>query len=95
MQSIVDKLKGIINSLELNESIFCNGSYPLKEPIKLFFSKNKDDNIAHSICLPNITECDLKVLIESCSKASFGRDNQNVLDDSYRRALKIIPFNYL
>ena len=35
------------------------------------------------------TEAELKKLADACQPASFGRNDQNVFDPSYRKALKL------
>jgi len=36
-----------------------------------------------------MTEAELAVLLETCQPATFGRDAQDVLDESYRKAGKL------
>ena len=44
--------------------------------------------------LANPSQSDLKLLTEACAPATFGRNSEDILDESYRRAgkLNIVEF---
>ncbi|KAF9555440.1 hypothetical protein CPC08DRAFT_821089 [Agrocybe pediades] len=71
----------------LQELQYCSGTVPLDpESSKLFYEGQKD---AQVIDFMNATKEDLCRLSVACQPASFGRDQQDVYDESYRKAGKL------
>ncbi|KAF9063492.1 hypothetical protein BDP27DRAFT_1335043 [Rhodocollybia butyracea] len=56
---------------------------------KLYYCESADSVQAKSLNTANATEGQLASLISVCEAASFGRGTETVLDESYRKALKL------
>ncbi|KAA1470642.1 hypothetical protein DENSPDRAFT_774981 [Dentipellis sp. KUC8613] len=66
---------------------FVSGVLPLPSNLfKLFFSSGGD---SYCFDLANATQSQLDTLAGSCAPASFGLKNENVLDETYRKAGKM------
>ncbi|CAL1701341.1 unnamed protein product [Somion occarium] len=83
-------LKVHIETLEkafVGRAPFCSGSIPVApEDILLFYGKDKN---ARRLDFTDASEEDLRHLADTCDPASFGVDNEDVMDDSYRKAGKL------
>ncbi|KAI0276031.1 hypothetical protein BGY98DRAFT_935363 [Russula aff. rugulosa BPL654] len=55
----------------------------------LFYKVTKDSHDARHINLANVTPDELEQLAQACEPASFGRDKEDVLDETYRKAGKM------
>ena len=78
------------------ESRFCCGgvlSSPSK--IEVLYKKPSGDWSQHPVVFPGASESDLLNLIDVCSIASFGFDGKDVIDHTYRDALKLDPQNFM
>ncbi|KAF4618921.1 hypothetical protein D9613_009829 [Agrocybe pediades] len=72
---------------KLQELQYCTGTVPLNpESSKLFY---EGPNTVRVIDFMNVTEEDLSRLSLACQPASFGRDQQDVYDETYRKAGKL------
>ncbi|TRM62148.1 hypothetical protein BD626DRAFT_631325 [Schizophyllum amplum] len=86
-----DSLQGKIDMLRSSivyRIPYVHGTLPIgpNEEIKLFYGEQ--DN-AHCIDLARPTEERLNRLEEACQPATFGRDQKDVLDETYRKAGKM------
>ncbi|ESK89105.1 hypothetical protein Moror_5278 [Moniliophthora roreri MCA 2997] len=59
------------------------------ESCMLFYTTGQADSAAETINLANTSDAQLASLKRVCEAASFGVGSQNVLDDTYRKALKL------
>ncbi|KAF4618646.1 hypothetical protein D9613_009835 [Agrocybe pediades] len=81
----VDNLKGLLK--QLRDLPYCTGITPLDpESSTLFF---KTANGASFIDFTDPKDEDLSLLAAACQPASFGRGEEDVYDDSYRKAGKM------
>ncbi|KAF9483538.1 hypothetical protein BDN70DRAFT_289522 [Pholiota conissans] len=71
----------------VNVPPYCTGTVALELPQSLLFYRSQDE--ARFIDFANPTEDQLKALADACSPASFGRNQENVLDENYRKAGKM------
>ncbi|KIY64030.1 hypothetical protein CYLTODRAFT_381480, partial [Cylindrobasidium torrendii FP15055 ss-10] len=60
-----------------------------EEALNLFYRANATDTQANVLNLAKATPEQLHGLISACDAAPFGRGNQTVMDDTYRKALKL------
>ncbi|KAF8073371.1 hypothetical protein FPV67DRAFT_1477514 [Lyophyllum atratum] len=66
---------------------FCTGTVPVPHGnADLFYKQGKSSSW---LDLSQATEDDLKTLASACEPATFGRDQEDVLDESYRKAGKM------
>jgi hypothetical protein len=84
-------IKNIGRALENTSSCFtCSGSMTLSEPVCIYYkSKGPHTNGAcdtRHICLPT-SDTQLQDLMHACDVASFGIGDQEVVDETYRKAL--------
>ncbi|KAF9474000.1 hypothetical protein BDN70DRAFT_885327 [Pholiota conissans] len=61
---------------------YCSGTIELSAPLLFYRSENSSKCIDFS----NPTQEQLQDLADACAPASFGRNQENVLDESYRKA---------
>ncbi|KAF4618645.1 hypothetical protein D9613_009834 [Agrocybe pediades] len=72
---------------KLQKLPYCTGTVPLEpDASKLFFEGQSNVQV---IDFMNATNEDLVRLSLACQPASFGRDQQDVYDESYRKAGKL------
>ncbi|KAI0258970.1 hypothetical protein BC834DRAFT_974667 [Gloeopeniophorella convolvens] len=57
----------------------------------LFYKVSKEDRAARYIDLANASPEELEQLSQACERATFGRDQEDVMDESYRKARKMDP----
>ncbi|KAI9331731.1 hypothetical protein BDR26DRAFT_662449 [Obelidium mucronatum] len=85
---------------ELNHSFCVSGILPIsaESPVKILFEQDSDkqrlnpssvDSQVRKIVFPLVDVSQVEGLIEFCSPASFGFNSETVLDDNYRKALKL------
>ncbi|TPX67397.1 hypothetical protein SpCBS45565_g03829 [Spizellomyces sp. 'palustris'] len=71
-------------------SFACAGAIKLQDPIRIYYESNSPDSMEsttiRTMTLPNN---DLKELVDSCQPATFGVGTAEVMDESYRKALKM------
>ncbi|KAJ3545893.1 hypothetical protein NMY22_g2270 [Coprinellus aureogranulatus] len=65
----------------------CHGTIPLDPKEGSLFYKN--DQGSDYVDFANLKDQDIERLIAACGQATFGRGNQDVLDESYRKAWKM------
>ncbi|KAJ7583235.1 hypothetical protein C8J56DRAFT_1054994 [Mycena floridula] len=56
------------------------------ESLTLYYRENSEEKTARVINLSNASATELEALSQACQPASFGRGNEDVLDESYRKA---------
>ncbi|KND04556.1 uncharacterized protein SPPG_00280 [Spizellomyces punctatus DAOM BR117] len=90
-----EKTTDLLNNVRLafisQKSTFaCAGAIKLKDPIRIYYESNSPDSeeskTIRTVTLPNN---DLKELVDSCQPATFGVGKTEVMDESYRKALKM------
>ncbi|KAF7288952.1 Fe2OG dioxygenase domain-containing protein [Mycena indigotica] len=59
------------------------------DELVLFYKHGAGEDDARHISFNNATEEQLKRLAESCTRATFGRGTEDILDESYRKAGKL------
>ncbi|KAK0436954.1 hypothetical protein EV421DRAFT_1907729 [Armillaria borealis] len=85
MHPEVEKIRSIVDDVS-----FTSGSFKTKrEQCLLYYRCNPEDSAARVINLAHPTDAELNMLAEACKPAPFGRDSEEVLDDTYRKALKL------
>ncbi|PBK99926.1 hypothetical protein ARMGADRAFT_985887, partial [Armillaria gallica] len=85
MHPEVEKIRSIIDDVS-----FTSGSFKTKrEQCLLYYKCSPEDSTARVINLAHPTDAELNTLAEACKPAPFGRDSEEVLDDTYRKALKL------
>ncbi|KAH9831433.1 uncharacterized protein C8Q71DRAFT_715313 [Rhodofomes roseus] len=86
MSSLEEQLLGLRDCIQ-NKPPYCSGTLKLpSEDFLLYYGKGDD---VRRIDLSTATEESAKHLAESCDSATFGLNNQDVLDESYRKAGKL------
>lgn len=82
------RITPICAELPTNETTFvCSGIVPFDEPIGIYY-QSKDGQTRYSE-LPIKDPQELNRLMEACETASFGVGKQEVVDETYRKALKL------
>ncbi|KAK0489367.1 hypothetical protein IW261DRAFT_1641573 [Armillaria novae-zelandiae] len=85
MHPEVEKIRFIVDDVS-----FTSGSFKIKkEQCLLYYRCSPEDSAARAINLAHPTDAELNTLAEACKPAPFGRDSEEVLDDTYRKALKL------
>ncbi|KAJ6568121.1 hypothetical protein B0H10DRAFT_2109921 [Mycena sp. CBHHK59/15] len=86
---IDDRLKILRESLHAQVPPYTSGVEPVKaEDLVIYYNIEPEKN-ARWIDLGNATEEDLVALTSACQKATFGMNQEDVLDESYRKAGKM------
>ena len=73
----------------------CGGVLSSPSKIEVLYKKPSGDWSQHPVVFPGASESDLLNLIDVCSIASFGFDGKDVIDHTYRDALKLDPQNFM
>jgi len=88
LKNIEDKitaLKAVVENAQ-KPPVFVSGTWSVpKDALRLFYS---DQNAVQAIQFPAGEE-ECKALAAACQAATFGRNNEDVLDESYRKAGKM------
>ncbi|KAI0355264.1 hypothetical protein OH77DRAFT_1403697 [Trametes cingulata] len=93
MSTPSDLLTRLQHTLE-DHPPFCGGTVALKKKyFELYYGKKKPGYIDLSECDQGQTELD--ALESACDPASFGRNQETVLDESYRKAGKMDASNFM
>ncbi|KAJ7655334.1 hypothetical protein B0H17DRAFT_1021636 [Mycena rosella] len=86
--SIVDQLKILRRSLKVHVP-YTGGVHPVKaEDLLVFYATDEEGN-ARVVDLGNATEAHLTDMAAACQAATFGLNQTDVLDESYRKAGKM------
>ncbi|RXW16201.1 hypothetical protein EST38_g9657 [Candolleomyces aberdarensis] len=87
--SALEELQAKVQSLVAPN--FCTGMLPLETSEgKLFYCKGGSSDASFlSFADGVLHDGDIQKLVEACQQATFGRGNQDVLDESYRKAWKL------
>ncbi|KAF8955841.1 hypothetical protein BDZ97DRAFT_1764411 [Flammula alnicola] len=72
---------------EIDELPYCTGSVPLDSTTSTVFYRSGDN--AEALDFSNVADAQLEALAKACQPASFGVDQKDVLDESYRQAGKM------
>ncbi|KAH8114724.1 hypothetical protein DFH11DRAFT_1688810 [Phellopilus nigrolimitatus] len=81
------QLKALKTALIDTRPPYCAGTLPLPvEDFILFYGKDKSGS---RLDFCNATDEDVKHLADTCDAATFGRNQEDVLDESYRKAGKL------
>ncbi|KAJ7446577.1 hypothetical protein FB451DRAFT_1055059, partial [Mycena latifolia] len=86
--TIADHLKLLRQSLNVHVP-YAGGVHPVKPNELVVYYANDDEGNARFIDLANATEAQLGELAAACEPAPFGVNQENVLDESYRKAGKM------
>jgi hypothetical protein len=88
MSEVFKEIKKLTRKTEKEPVLFCCGSeVVLDEPVAIFFETKKEG--CSKITFPTTTHESLDELIDACSPASFGLGKEEILDPSYRNAVKL------
>ena len=101
------QLKDLVDGQKSTASFACGGAIPISTadtsqpegiqssgPVNIFWAEGDDGTHARRLALPLIHESNpgaLEALVHACSPATFGRGQQDVMDESYRKAGKLNP----
>ncbi|KAF5344303.1 hypothetical protein D9756_011599 [Leucocoprinus leucothites] len=86
-----DYIQGLRDTLKVQErehEPWTSGVVNLKGPESHLYYTRKDGS-HHLLNMAAISEGDIQDLVDACSPAPFGRGAESVLDDTYRKALKL------
>ncbi|KAJ3545892.1 hypothetical protein NMY22_g2269 [Coprinellus aureogranulatus] len=78
--------KGVLNAVTPN---VCHGSIPLDQKEGALFYKKDTSSDYIDFAARTANDEDIQRLVQECEQATFGRNNQDVLDESYRKAWKM------
>ncbi|RXW16208.1 hypothetical protein EST38_g9649 [Candolleomyces aberdarensis] len=87
--AVLEDLK--TNVLNVVAPSFCSGTLPLDRSLGSLFFKRGDGSDPGMIDFANVglQDGDIQKLVDVCQQATFGRGDQDVLDESYRKAWKL------
>ncbi|EGN97805.1 hypothetical protein SERLA73DRAFT_90914 [Serpula lacrymans var. lacrymans S7.3] len=72
-----------------DRTLYCGGTFSVSpDELVLYYGKN-DDEHSHRINFSRASEEQLELLSQTCQPATFGVNQQDVLDESYRKAGKM------
>ncbi|KAK6984886.1 Fe2OG dioxygenase domain-containing protein [Favolaschia claudopus] len=87
--AIADRMEILRNAIR-KTAPYTAGVRPVKpEDLVIYYNVNVEDNRARSIDLSNASDEALKDLAAACQKATFGLNQNDVLDETYRKAGKM------
>ncbi|KAJ3504189.1 hypothetical protein NLJ89_g8065 [Agrocybe chaxingu] len=86
MSLLNDFTTALLNAIQVP---YCTGSVTLDPAASTLFYKAPDSEGAELVDFAHPTETKLEALSKACQAATFGRAQQDVLDESYRKALKM------
>ncbi|KAH7890151.1 hypothetical protein F5I97DRAFT_1999997 [Phlebopus sp. FC_14] len=87
MDAIAKKVESIRALLNLPPP-YCSGTCPVpSDKFKLFYEVDSQNTSKIDLC--KATAADLDKLAKACLPATFGRNKEDVYDESYRKALKL------
>ena len=89
-KAVVESLGKLSGSLSCRFS--CGGELSSPDKIQLVY-KNEAGEL-RELVFPEASDADMQQLLDACSVASFGIDDQQVTDTSYRNALKLDPDHF-
>lgn len=84
----IQKIRDTLKNQQRDHEPWTSGTVELKgSDLHLYFTcKNGSP---HQINLGSISDDDIRALVDACEPAPFGRGPESVLDDNYRKALKL------
>ncbi|THH32207.1 hypothetical protein EUX98_g1994 [Antrodiella citrinella] len=86
------QLKSLQEAVTSSKLPYCSGTLSASPgDLNLYY---KNEQIARCLHFPTATEDDLEHLSHTCEPATFGRNGEDVLDDSYRKAGKLDAANF-
>ncbi|KAF7799446.1 hypothetical protein EIP86_010681 [Pleurotus ostreatoroseus] len=91
MSSTPDQRKQLqqLHNVIMSKPPYCSGTVPVeKDDLVVYYSKGEDES-AHRINLGAASAESLEHLAKTCDVATFGRNDEDVLDESYRKAGKL------
>lgn len=91
-KEVIKNLGGLAGGI--TSRFACGGELASPENVKLAYRANPQGHF-QEVVLPGASEVDIQQLLGACSIASFGLDDQQVTDASYRNALKLDPVDFL
>ena len=71
----------------------CGGELTSPDRIQLVYENTTGE--LHKVVFPGASDVDIQQLLDACSVASFGRNDQLVTDTNYRNSLKLDPNNFM
>ncbi|KAF6748371.1 hypothetical protein DFP72DRAFT_574982 [Ephemerocybe angulata] len=83
--TLEDLRQSIVDTITPN---YCHGGLLVDSSVSLFYKKGSDAGCLNFEGEP-VKDEDILKLIEVCEPATFGRGNEDVLDESYRKAWKL------
>ncbi|EIW85827.1 hypothetical protein CONPUDRAFT_98979, partial [Coniophora puteana RWD-64-598 SS2] len=88
-QTMLDHIHAIRTAVTARPT-HCRGTCEVpNDLLHLFYSKNAEDNQCSRINLSAASTDELAALASACQPATFGRNQENVLDETYRKAGKM------
>ncbi|EDQ99408.1 uncharacterized protein LACBIDRAFT_295984 [Laccaria bicolor S238N-H82] len=87
MSDVFPELSAVRDAISKDQP-FCTGTYSLTDNSgRLFFLSS--DGTTHCVDLANANDPKIHTLIAACERASFGLDNKDVSDETYRKAWEV------
>ncbi|TFK63427.1 hypothetical protein BDN72DRAFT_847639 [Pluteus cervinus] len=94
MSSIQAKITAVESAI-IKKPPFCTGHVQINERSSTLFYKTDDASNAKFLSLTSATTDDLQKLTNACLPAKFGLGQEDVLDESYRKARKMDIDNFM
>ncbi|KAJ6452252.1 hypothetical protein C8R45DRAFT_1041040 [Mycena sanguinolenta] len=85
MSTVDEKIENLKEALSKSHPV-CTGSSQISAEEATLVYGLKNDGSARWIDLANATPAELDALSDACQKATFGRNHEDVLDETYRKA---------
>ncbi|KIK57157.1 hypothetical protein GYMLUDRAFT_229413 [Collybiopsis luxurians FD-317 M1] len=85
MSSALDRIRAAVNHISFTSGTCCVAP----EFCQLYYKQSPNSVLASALNMANASEQELASLISVCEAAPFGRGTETVLDESYRKALKL------
>ena len=91
-ETVVENLGKLAESLSCRFT--CGGELTSPDKIQLMYKNSVKPSELHEVVFPGASDADIQQLLDACSVASFGINDQLVTDTNYRNALKLDPDNF-
>ena len=88
---VVENLGDLAESLSCRFT--CGGELTSTDKIQLVYENTTGE--LNKVVFPGASDVDIQQLLDACSVASFGRNDQLVTDINYRNSLKLDPDNFM
>ena len=90
-KTVAESLGKLLESFSCR--IPCSGELTSPDKIQLVYENCTGE--LHKIVFPGASDADIPQLLDACSVASFGRNDQLVTDTNYRNSVKLDPDHFM